>query len=230
MTIWIRALNLVVSVILLGEYWDNIHVPLLTLSAALAITIRRDLHRLDLAGLIGSSTVLIIIYSCPTIIHVLTAIYREYFGKPIGLWGLRSKMLWVCLDLLFVSLWSSAMSLATNDYISTPLECTRASPWWRSTLANDYEQLLSDLRLLDAAANGTTGATNVSTLAYTLGVVLPADVVGSHLVRDICGRQVACIALALLALIVYGGNMVLSLFRIFETVRRSANIGRAVTV
>jgi hypothetical protein len=101
--------------------------------------------------MMGSSTTLVIAYSSLTVFHVLTAIYREYFGKPIGLWGLRSKMLWVCLDLCFVALWSSAVSLATNDYIATPLECTTASPWWRSGLSTDYAELLDDLQLLSSA-------------------------------------------------------------------------------
>jgi len=194
--------------------------------SALAITIRLVLFHLHLPGLIGSSTTLIIIYSCPTILHVLTAIYREYFGKPIGLWGLRSKMLWVCLDLLFVALWSSAMSLATNDYIATPLRCTPNSPWWGGGLADNYAQLLEDLESFDSGP--TIAVTGASMIAHTLGFVLPNEIVESSLAHEICRRQEGCIALSLLALLLYGGNMVLSLFRIFETVRRTANVGKAV--
>jgi hypothetical protein len=173
-----------------------------------------------------------------TILHVLTAIYREYFGKPIGLWGLRSKMLWVCLDLLFVALWSSAMSLATNDYIATPLECTSMSAWWRSGLSDEYAELLADLQLLSDAGNSTAlkmtatadTITPVDLISQTLGIVLPAEVIESSLAREACRRQAGCIALSLLALLLYGGNMVLSLFRVFETVRRTANVDRAVMV
>ncbi|ORY28613.1 hypothetical protein BCR39DRAFT_496088 [Naematelia encephala] len=181
-TIWIRLLNLAVVVA----------------SLALAVTVRLQLDRLQLPGLIGSSTILIIAYSSFTILHVLTAIYREYFGKPIGLWGLRSKMLWVCLDLLFVALWSSASSLALNDYIGTSLECSPGRPWWHRSSSYDY--------------------------------ALPDSVIQSHLAHEICDRQAGCIALSLLALLLYGGNMVLSLFRIFETVRRTANVDRAVMI
>jgi hypothetical protein len=193
--------------------------------------------------MMGSSTTLVIAYSSLTVFHVLTAIYREYFGKPIGLWGLRSKMLWVCLDLCFVALWSSAVSLATNDYIATPLECTTASPWWRSGLSTDYAELLDDLQLLSSAGNSTAlqnqnsatngdgvGVTPASLVAHSLGIVLPAEIVESSLTREACRRQQATIALSMLALLLYGGNMVLSLFRIFETVRRTANVDRAVMV
>lgn len=182
---------------------------------------RLDLYNLRLPGLLGSSIILIIIYSCPTILHVLTAIYREYFGKPIGLWGLRSKMLWVCLDLLFVALWSSAMSLATNDYIATPLDCIPDSPWWRSGLADSYAELV-------AGDIGDFSLTSANLISHTLRITLPTEIIESGLAHAICRRQEACIALSLLALLLYGGNMVLSLFRIFETVRRTANVGRAV--
>ncbi|WWD18113.1 hypothetical protein CI109_102562 [Kwoniella shandongensis] len=214
-TIWIRAMNLAVVVAALG----------------LAIVIRIDLIKLRLPGLIGSSTTLIMAYSCLTILHVLTAIYREYFGKPIGLWGLRSKMLWVCLDLLFVALWSSAMSLAINDLIATPLECTAGGAWWRDGLAREYADLLNDLTKLSVHNNITTSSiASVSSISQTLGITLPASVINSPLTHQVCRRQAGCIALSLLALMLYGGNMVLSLFRIFETVRRTANVSRAVVV
>lgn len=232
LTIWIRAFNLAVVIVLLG----TLKRELLAIShpympSALAIIIRLDLSKLHLPGLIGSSTTLIIIYSCPTILHVLTAIYREYFGKPIGLWGLRSKMLWVCLDLLFVALWSSAMSSATNDYIGTPLECTPGSPWWRGGLGEECAELLAEKQLLNStSAPDEMAVTSISMISHPLGFVLPAEVLllQSGVVHEICRRQAGCIALALVALSLYGGNMVLSLFRIFETVRRTANMGKAV--
>ncbi|WVO13383.1 hypothetical protein L204_100998 [Cryptococcus depauperatus] len=217
-TIWIRVLNLIIVVVALG----------------LAITIRLDLIHLHLPGVIGSSTTLIISYSSTTILHVLTAIYREYFGKPIGLWGLRSKMLWVCLDLLFVALWSSAMSLAINDLIVTPLECSVSSAWWRANLEDDYALLLQGLRdsvkTLSDAASDSIDTIGVSGVSHSLGITLPESVIASSMAREVCRRQVTCIALSLVALLLYGINMVLSLFRIFETVRRTANVGKGAFV
>ncbi|KAK4688461.1 hypothetical protein P7C73_g1652, partial [Tremellales sp. Uapishka_1] len=218
-TIWIRLINLIVVVVLLGESCTplppkRVQAGLTALLPALSVTIRDEQRSLSLPGVLGSSTTLIIAYSALTILHVLTAIYREYFGKPIGLWGLRSKMLWVCLDLLFVALWSSAMSLATNDYIGTPLQCSSRQPWWRAGLSQSYQLLMDSL---DQAND-------------TFGTVIPTQVLTSSLTREICRRQIGCITFALIAMLLYGFNMVLSLFRIFETVRRTANLGRAVMV
>nr|XP_019050566.1 hypothetical protein I302_01003 [Kwoniella bestiolae CBS 10118]OCF29496.1 hypothetical protein I302_01003 [Kwoniella bestiolae CBS 10118] len=214
-TIWIRLMNLVVVVVSLG----------------LAITIRLELEHLRLPGLIGSSTTLVMSYSCLTILHVLTAIYREYFGKPIGLWGLRSKMLWVCLDLLFVGLWSSAISLSTNDLIATPLQCTSDAPWWREGLSDQYSRLLNDLSNLTLIADQSLGQNATTQLiSQSVSITLPSTIINSPLAKEACRRQAGVIALSLLSLVLYGGNMVISLFRIFETVRRTANVSKAVTL
>lgn len=157
---------------------------------------------------------MIIAYASFTAVHVLLAIYREYFGRPIGLWGLRSKMLWVCLDLLFVALWSSALTLAVNDFIDTPLDCSPLSPWW--TPGYDYY------------GSGVTGRT--AAMSFVVDAIVPDSVKRSPAVGDACRRQAACIAISLVAVLLYCGNMVLSLFRIFETVRRTAQTGRRMSV
>lgn len=206
------------------------HYPICPVSlipaAGLSVNIRQSLISLRLPGIVGPSTTLTISFASFTLFHALTAIYREYFGKPIGLWALRSKMLWVCLDLLFVALWASTLSLATNDYISTPLECTRDEPWWLPGLRTSYAQLLDDL----ADTSAATGVTGVDLIKATLGIILPEQIIQTPLAHEICRKQSGCIALSLLALLLYAGNMVLSLFRIFETVRRSSNVGRAIMV
>jgi hypothetical protein len=218
-TIWIRFINLAVVVCSLGgwsptRFW-------IVLTAGLAITIRKELFSLNLPGLIGPSTTLVIAYSCLTTIHIFIAVYREYFGRPIGLWGLRSKMLWVCLDLLFVALWSSALTLQINDLIDTPLDCVAQSAWWEEGQSAQYAGALNTLRESDA---------NLRDLEISphLGLILPDEITGSDLARAACRRQEGGIALALMTLLLYGGNMVLSLFRIFETVRRTAHVDRAV--
>ena len=180
------------------------------------MTIRLRLIDLGLPGTMGSSTTLIISFASFTTLHVLTAIYREYYGKPIGLWGLRSKMLWVCLDLLFVALWSSASSDTINDFFSTPLMCTAGRAWWVADIDPD-DDLVSAFKV------------DSSTWSQ-LDVVLSNSLTSSGPVREVCRRQVGCFCLSLIALLLYGGNMVLSLFRIFETVRRTANLGKGVVV
>lgn len=197
-TIYIRLFNLAIAVTLL----------------ALSITVRQKVGQLGLRGIIGPSTTLIISYSCLTIVHVLTAIYREYFGRPIGLWGLRSKMLWVCLDLLFIALWSSGATLAINDYIDTPLGCTPSTPWWSNGI--EYTDMPNSA-LPGYAVFETT-------------IPVPDQLKGSPLARSVCRRQVGCFAVSVVVLLLYCGNMVLSLFRIFETVRRTSNPIRTVSV
>jgi hypothetical protein len=133
-------------------------------------------------------------------------------------------MLWVCLDLLFVALWSSALTLQINDLIDTPLDCVRQSAWWEEGRSEEYAALLDDLDILRASE------ANLQDLGVseTLGIILPDEITSSGLAREACRRQEGGIALALMTLLLYGGNMVLSLFRIFETVRRTAHVDRAV--
>lgn len=99
---------------------------------ALALSIQsRHLEKVTgIPGVIGSSPFLTIIYAPITITHSLVALWKEAFGRPIGLWRLQSKMIFVCLDLLFIALWFSDLSLAVSDYLSTPLKCNQANPWW----------------------------------------------------------------------------------------------------
>ena len=202
-TIYIRLVNLGMAATLLG----------------LAITIRLLLIDLDIDGVIGPSTTLIIAYACLTIVHVLMAIYKEYFGRPIGLWGLRSKMLWVCLDLLFIALWSSATTLAINDYINTPLDCTPMTPWWTSgSEYYNYQYSYHPQRLT------ATTATSSRDLQIT------DELRASPQVKHICERQIGCFTVAILCLLLYCGNMILSLFRIFETVRRTATPIRSISM
>jgi hypothetical protein len=134
-------------------------------------------------------------------------------------------MLWVCLDLLFVALWSSGLTLQINDLIDTPLDCVSQSAWWQEGRSADYARLLDDLDLL-RVKDANLADVGISD---TLGIILPDAITGSALARETCRRQEGGIALALMTLLLYGGNMVLSLFRIFETVRRTtAHNDRAV--
>lgn len=133
-------------------------------------------------------------------------------------------MLWVCLDLLFVALWSSALTLQINDLIDTPLDCVRQAAWWEEGRSAEYADLLEDLDVLRASGRDLQDLG----VSETLGIILPDEVTSSSLAREACRRQEGGIALALMTLLLYGGNMVLSLFRIFETVRRTAHVDRAV--
>lgn len=141
-------------------------------------------------------------------------------------------MLWVCLDLAFIALWSASSSLALNDHIATPLRCTKATAWWRNGLAQQYAELLQSLQIAQgaSAASSNRNVTSVEMITHSLGIVLPVEITQSPLASQICDKQVGSIVLALVTLLLYTGNMVLSLFRIFETVRRTAHVDRAVMV
>jgi len=81
-----------------------------------------------------------IIYTPITLLHVLLAIYLEYWGRPIGVWSLSSKLLFTSLDLLSISLWSSLLSLSLSDLLSTPLTCvTESARWWTTIPVEDID-------------------------------------------------------------------------------------------
>lgn len=88
------------------EWWRNflLHnpfVPLLfrfinlaftTVTLAIAIRIHLLLKAQNATDAVGSSPVLAIVFAPLTLVHVAVQIYMEYFGRPIGLWGVRSKL------------------------------------------------------------------------------------------------------------------------------------------
>lgn len=73
-----RAINLALNVSILG----------------IASHIRLQEHRADVIGVIGSSTLMAIVVAPLAITHIFVNLYIEYFGMPIGLWRIRTK---VCL-------------------------------------------------------------------------------------------------------------------------------------
>lgn len=71
----------------------------------LSVQLREMQRDIELPGIMGSSPIMSMAFSVATIVHFFAVSHRELTGRPIGLWGLRSKMLWVCLDILFISFW-----------------------------------------------------------------------------------------------------------------------------
>ncbi|KIY62430.1 hypothetical protein CYLTODRAFT_361491 [Cylindrobasidium torrendii FP15055 ss-10] len=114
----------------------NVYVPLLfrfiniTFSAAalgLAIRVRAREKQHNIMGAVGSSPTLVIIFAPLTILHVLIAIYLEYFGRPLGLWRTSGKLAHTLLDVLFICMWSSALSLCFDNFFSSLIPCTSVS-------------------------------------------------------------------------------------------------------
>ncbi|KAG8735201.1 hypothetical protein FRC10_010883 [Ceratobasidium sp. 414] len=75
---------------------------------------------------------LVIIFGPPTLVHVVIAIYAEYFGKPLGLWQTSSKLFHTLAETLFICMWSASLSLCLDNYLTAPIVCAspKATRWW----------------------------------------------------------------------------------------------------
>ncbi|KAJ8495046.1 hypothetical protein ONZ45_g13013 [Pleurotus djamor] len=113
----------------------NVYVPLLfrfiniSLTAAalgVALHIRRVEQRWHVMGAVGSSPTLVIIFAPLTLVHVMAAIYLEYFGRPLGLWRTSGKLAHTLSEVAFICAWSAALSLAFDNFFTSLIPC--ASP------------------------------------------------------------------------------------------------------
>lgn len=69
---------------------------------------------------------IVIIFAPLTLVHVMVAIYLEYFGRPLGLWNTSSKLAHTLTEVLFVCAWSAALSLCLDNFFTSLVPC--ASP------------------------------------------------------------------------------------------------------
>lgn len=99
-TLYIRVVTLACAITSLGR-----SILPSKLTKVLSIQTRALQRDMDLPGIMGASPILSLAFSVATIVHFFAVSHRELTGRPIGLWGMRSKMLWVCLDILFISFW-----------------------------------------------------------------------------------------------------------------------------
>jgi len=115
---------------------SNIYVPLLfrfinitftTSALAVAIRIRQWETDFSLMGAVGSSPTLVIIFAPLTLVHVMVAIYLEYFSRPLGLWRTSGKLAHTLLEVCFICAWSAALSLCFDNYFTSPIPCAPAS-------------------------------------------------------------------------------------------------------
>ncbi|KAG9053735.1 hypothetical protein FS842_007317 [Serendipita sp. 407] len=166
-----------------------LNISFTSATLAVAISVRGVERRHNLVGAVGSSPILAIIFAPLTLVHVMIAIYLEYFGKPLGLWRTSGKLLHTLLEMLFICMWSASLSLAFDNYFTSRLGC---APSWTTKWWNRLPSIPEDL------AEGR----------YEGG---PAD--------TICEEQLALICLVFFGLVLYCGSLVISLFRIFEKVK-----------
>ncbi|TFY71050.1 hypothetical protein EVG20_g1943, partial [Dentipellis fragilis] len=177
----------------------NTYVPLLfrfinitftTAALAIAIRIRLLESAHGVMGALGSSPTLVVIFAPLTLVHVMMAIYLEYFGKPLGLWKTSGKLAHTLFEVLFVCAWSAAFSLCFDNFFTSLIPCASPSAVsWYSNLPRP-DSPIGDI------GRGENG----------LGDLL-------------CDDQVALICLVGIGLLMYCFNLIISLYRIFEKVK-----------
>ncbi|KAL7007687.1 hypothetical protein EMMF5_002763 [Cystobasidiomycetes sp. EMM_F5] len=69
---------------------------------AVAIHIRQLTLQNNVYGILGSSTIFGVVVGPLSIVHIFVNVYVEYFGSPIGVWKVRSKMYYTLVELLFM--------------------------------------------------------------------------------------------------------------------------------
>ncbi|EIW64429.1 uncharacterized protein TRAVEDRAFT_158679 [Trametes versicolor FP-101664 SS1] len=176
----------------------NVYVPLLfrlcnivltTAALAIAIRIRIIEERSGVMGALGASPTLVIIFACLTLVHVMIAVYLEYFGRPLGLWHTSWKLAYTLLEVVFICTWSAALALSFDNFFTSLIPCaSETSISWYSKLPRP---------VLPNGVNGFEGG------------------VGDTL----CDDQVVLICLVGVGLMMYCFNLFISLFRIFEKVK-----------
>ncbi|KAG8739527.1 hypothetical protein FRC10_005475 [Ceratobasidium sp. 414] len=176
-----------------------LNIAFTTSTLAVSISMRNLEKRHGILGSIGSSPTLVIIFAPPTLVHVMAAIYLEYFGRPLGIWSTSAKLIHTLSEVFFICMWSASLSLCFDNYFTTPLLCTpfSSTSWWNQLPPN--ENTFAD-----------------------------DDTVGPVLVRKLCHRQLALICLVFVGLSLYCWNLVISLFRIFEKVKHRAAAGNVL--
>ncbi|KAF9569680.1 hypothetical protein CPC08DRAFT_701580 [Agrocybe pediades] len=114
----------------------NTYVPLLfrfinisftTAALGIAIRIRNTEKHHDATGAVGSSPTVVIIFAPLTLVHVMIAIYLEYFGRPLGLWRTSGKLAHTLSEVLFICAWSAALSLCFDNFFTSLIPCASAS-------------------------------------------------------------------------------------------------------
>jgi len=85
-------------------------------------------------GAVGSSPTLVIIFAPWTLIHVMIAVYLEYFGRPLGLWHTSGKLAHTLVETLYICAWSAALSLCFDNYFTSVVPCTTSGTRWYSEL------------------------------------------------------------------------------------------------
>lgn len=169
------------------EAWKNflIHNPFVPLlfrtinvaftSATLAVAIKLlvVLRNEGANDAVGASPLVAIIFAPLSLFHVGFQIWLEYFGRPIGLWTVQSKLSYTVAELIFICLWSSELSLTLDNYFTSTLICVNyGSPYVgpRESPANQESPLNNPSRkpYICRLQGSLIGLVFVSLLAYLI--------------------------------------------------------------
>lgn len=81
-----------------APFWLRlVNIVLTTVSLALACRIHIDERNSNVPGILGVSTTYTMVIACLSILHIFWSTWFEYFGKPIGVWTIRTKMIHTCV-------------------------------------------------------------------------------------------------------------------------------------
>ncbi|GAA5889855.1 hypothetical protein JCM8208_001148 [Rhodotorula glutinis] len=128
----------------------TINLILICCTLGLAAHIRVQEVQANVLGVIGTSTLFAIVVAPFAIVHIFVTLYIEYFGLPIGLWEVKTKMIFTLAELIFICLYSAILSLAFDDLFTSSLQCTSYTPYARyndapaATGTADIEGSLAD--------------------------------------------------------------------------------------
>ncbi|KAJ7103411.1 hypothetical protein B0H15DRAFT_812160 [Mycena belliarum] len=159
-TVWKRRRKRLRAFIISNAYvpllFRCINVTFTTTALAIAIKIRLLEKRMGTMGELGSSPTLVIIFAPLTLVHVISSIYLEYFGRPLGLWRTSAKLAHTLSEVLFICAWSAALSLCFDNFFTSIIPCTSASSIsWYSTIPrpqSDTDPISDDKRCDDQLA------------------------------------------------------------------------------
>lgn len=119
-----------------------LNVMLITGTLAVCITLRIALRRNGVEHAVGTSPLIGIIFSPPSIVHAWFQTWLEYFSPPIGVWRLGSKLWYTALELVFICLWSAELSLVMDNYFTSAIVCSGIN----SPFVNAYRPLQRPLK------------------------------------------------------------------------------------
>lgn len=108
-------------------FFRFINITLTSAALGIATRIRQiEMHN-QMLGILGSSSMVVIIFAPLTLIHVLVAVYLEYFGRPVGLWKTSAKLTHTLSETLFICAWSAALSLCFDNFFTSSIPCAPSS-------------------------------------------------------------------------------------------------------